>query len=68
MYESYGMETGTDQVKEMITDTDPILFGVTMLVSMLHSIFEILAVKNEIQFWKNVKTHKGLSLRTLNYR
>ena len=32
----------------MISDTDPILFFVTMLVSLLHSVFEILAVKNEI--------------------
>ncbi len=43
-----GVETGTDQIKEMISETDPILFAVTMIVSILHSVFEILAVKNEI--------------------
>jgi hypothetical protein len=49
-------------------ETDPILFIVTMIVSTLHSIFEFLAVKNDIQFWRNVESHKGLSLRSLNYR
>jgi len=51
----------------MFIETDPILFMVTMVVGFLHSIFEVLAVKNEIAFWKNVKSHKGLSLKTLNY-
>jgi len=46
----------------MILETDPTLFIVTMIVSLLHSIFEILAIKNEVQFWKNVESHKGLSL------
>tara|TARA_B110000503_G_C7056263_1_gene374594 strand:- start:620 stop:907 length:288 start_codon:yes stop_codon:yes gene_type:complete len=51
----------------MILETDPILFIVTMIVSCLHSIFEMLAIKNDISFWKNVESHKGLSLKTLNY-
>ena len=51
----------------MFIETDPILFMVTMVVGFLHSIFEVLAVKNEIAFWKNVKSNKGLSLKTLNY-
>lgn len=51
----------------MIIETDPILFGVTMVVSLLHSIFEVLAIKNDIAFWKNVESHKGLSLKSLNY-
>ena len=51
----------------MFIETDPILFMVTMVVGFLHSIFEVLAVKNEIAFWKNVESHKGLSLKTLNY-
>ena len=51
----------------MILETDPILFIVTMIVSCLHSIFEMFAIKNDISFWKNVESHKGLSLKTLNY-
>ena len=27
----------------------------------------MLAIKNDIYFWKNVESHKGLSLKTLNY-
>lgn len=49
-------------------DTEPVLFITTAIVSVLHSLFEFLAIKNEVSFWKNVKSHKGLSLRTLNYK
>ena len=51
----------------MILETDPILFIVKMVVSCLHSVFEVLAIKNDISFWKNVESHKGLSLQSLNY-
>lgn len=37
-----------DQVKEMIYDNNPIYVGITMVVSVLHSVFEFLAVKNDI--------------------
>lgn len=48
MYEDKGIETGNEQIKSIILETDPILFGITFVVSILHSIFEILAVKNDI--------------------
>ena len=48
-------------------NTDFYLLSITMVISLLHSIFEILAIKNEISFWSNVKSHKGLSLRSLYY-
>lgn len=40
------MADNAEDVKEMILDTNPWLFGVTMIVSVLHSIFEMLAIKN----------------------
>ena len=63
----------------MFMDSNPYLVAVTMIVSLLHSVFEILAVKNgannflifaltsclDIAFWKNLNSHKGISLRTL---
>jgi hypothetical protein len=61
-YEQNGLENGSEQIKQMILETDPILFIVTMVVSCLHSVFEVLAIKNDISFWKNVESHKGLSL------
>jgi Zn-dependent protease with chaperone function len=36
-----------------------------MVVSLAHSIFEMLAFKNEIHFWKNRDSLKGISVRSL---
>jgi hypothetical protein len=49
----------------MILDTNRYLFILGAVVSVLHSLFEFLALKQDIQFWRNVKSHKGLSLKTL---
>lgn len=35
-------------MKDIVMDTDPYFLGITMLVYMLHSIFEFLAIKNEV--------------------
>jgi len=74
MYKQWGLEdagiSGDDQydeIKEMVMESNPYLFGLTMIVSALHSLFEFLALKNEVNFWKNLDSHKGLSLRTLWY-
>lgn len=64
MQESFGFETNMDDVKEMVLDTNVYLFSITMIVSLLHTLFEFLAIKNDIQFWRNIESHKGLSLRT----
>ena len=37
----------------------------TMIVSLVHSVFEFLAFKNDIQFWKSRKTLEGLSVRSI---
>ena len=81
IYGEWGMESNMEEMKEMLLETNIYLLTVTMIVSLLHSIFEILAMKNgkilyfslayfiknmiEINFWKNAESHKGLSLRTL---
>lgn len=54
-----------DSLKETLLDTNPYLLGLTMAVSILHSIFELLAFKNDIQFWKNRKSLEGLSVRSV---
>ena len=43
-------------------DTNIYLMGVTTIVYILHSLFEFLAIKNEVQFWRNLDSVKGLSL------
>lgn len=55
----------TDTLKEMLIDTNPYLLGLTMAVSIFHTLFDILAFKNDIQFWKKKKNMQGMSLLTL---
>ncbi|KAE9019602.1 Cleft lip and palate transmembrane protein 1 [Phytophthora rubi] len=55
----------TDNMKSMFIETNPYLLAVTMVVSLLHSLFDFLAFKNDVSFWKNQKSLVGLSLRTI---
>ncbi|KAI9923241.1 hypothetical protein PsorP6_001463 [Peronosclerospora sorghi] len=55
----------TDNMKSMFMETNPYLLAITMMVSLLHSIFDFLAFKNDVSFWKNQKSLEGLSLRTI---
>ncbi|KAL1917332.1 uncharacterized protein VTP21DRAFT_4988 [Calcarisporiella thermophila] len=54
-----------DEFKRLLLETNPLLLGVTVVVSLLHSLFEFLAFKNDIAFWKNKKDTTGVSVRTL---
>jgi hypothetical protein len=62
------METiDLDEMKRMWIETDKILLTVTMIVSLLHSVFEILAFKNDIQFWNSKDSMEGISIKTLYF-
>jgi hypothetical protein len=65
--ESWGASSDrdTDEIKRMLTETDPWLLGLTMVVSVLHSVFDFLAFKNDIAFWKSNKSVEGISVRTI---
>lgn len=54
-----------DSLKEALLETSPYLLGLTIFVSILHSVFELLAFKNDIQFWNNRKSLEGLSVRSV---
>ena len=54
-----------DEYKRMWLETNPILFGVTMIVSVLHTVFEFMAFKNEVQFWAGKEDVEGISVKTL---
>ncbi|CAE7362508.1 CLPTM1 [Symbiodinium sp. KB8] len=58
-------EGESDMIKKLFLDSNPVLLGVTMLVSLLHMLFEFLAFSNDISFWRNTKSLEGLSLRTV---
>lgn len=46
-------------------ETSPYLLALTVTVSILHSVFELLAFKNDIQFWNNRQSLEGLSVRSV---
>ncbi|PNF19201.1 Cleft lip and palate transmembrane protein 1 [Cryptotermes secundus] len=54
-----------DSLKEALLETSPYLLALTILISLLHSVFELLAFKNDIQFWNNRKSLEGLSVRSV---
>lgn len=58
-------ETEVDMVKKMLIETNPYYLGLTMVVSLLHTVFDCLAFKNDVQFWKNRKSMEGLSLKAI---
>ncbi|VDD85786.1 unnamed protein product [Enterobius vermicularis] len=54
-----------DSLKQALLETSPILLGITAVVSVLHTVFEFLAFKNDIQFWRSRKSLEGLSVRSV---
>jgi Cleft lip and palate transmembrane protein 1 (CLPTM1) len=55
----------TDEVLRLITETPLWLLGVTFIISTIHLLFDVLALKNDISFWHSAKTLKGISIRSL---
>lgn len=58
-------DTDQDSLKTAIIETNPYLLALTIIVSIIHSVFEFLAFKNDIQFWRNRKSLEGLSVRSV---
>lgn len=54
-----------DSLKITLLDTNPVLLLITAVVSIIHSVFEFLAFKNDIQFWNNRSSLEGLSVRSV---
>ncbi|KXJ13308.1 cleft lip and palate transmembrane protein 1 homolog [Exaiptasia diaphana] len=54
-----------DTLKRTMVETNPYLLGITIVVSLIHTVFEFLAFKNDIQFWRSRKTLEGLSVRSV---
>ena len=57
-----------DEFKRTLLEGSPLVLELTMIVSMLHSVFEMLAFivfKNDIDLWENKKNVEGLSIRTI---
>lgn len=67
IHRSYGsmLEGESDELKRVFLEGNPYLLGVTMVVSLLHSVFDFLAFKNDIQFWNKNKSMEGLSAKSV---
>lgn len=42
-------------LRQLLAETNPIILVITVVVSILHSVFNFLAFKNDISFWRNKK-------------
>ncbi|XP_071736300.1 uncharacterized protein [Rutidosis leptorrhynchoides] len=67
IHRSYGsmLEGEADELKRVFVEGNPYLLGVTMFVSLLRSVFDFLAFKNDIQFWNKNKSMEGLSAKSV---
>ncbi|KAF9684145.1 hypothetical protein SADUNF_Sadunf04G0087300 [Salix dunnii] len=67
VHRSYGsmIEGEADELKRVFLEGNPYLLVITMVVSMLHSVFDFLAFKNDIQFWNKNKSMEGLSAKSV---
>ncbi|KAG0571434.1 hypothetical protein KC19_VG011000 [Ceratodon purpureus] len=67
LHKSYGsmMDGEADELKRVFLEGNPYLLGLTMCVSLLHTVFDFLAFKNDIQFWNKNKSMEGLSARSV---
>lgn len=59
------MDRQIDTFRAMWLDNNPWFLGLTFTVSLLHSVFDFLAFKNDVTFWKNTENAKGLSVRSI---
>lgn len=63
--QEWGMASEMDDMKRVLSDTNPWFLGLTVVVSMVHMVFDFLAFKNDITFWKSRKSLEGLSVRSI---
>lgn len=52
-------------IKEILLDTNIYLLGTTVVVSVFHMIFEMLAFKSDISHYRNKKNNVGISVRSI---
>ncbi len=55
----------TDEMRRLITDTKVSTLVLTLIASSLHMLFELLAFKSDVSFWKKNKSLRGLSVRAI---
>ncbi|XP_012272791.1 cleft lip and palate transmembrane protein 1-like protein [Orussus abietinus] len=61
-------EKDIDEVKRIFAETNLYLLAGTVFIAATHILFDFLAFKNDINFWKNKNNLAGLSVRTVLWR
>ncbi|XP_052816394.1 lipid scramblase CLPTM1L-like [Mya arenaria] len=61
-------EKDTDEIKGIFSDTNFYFLMMTFAVAALHLLFDFLAFKNDISYWRNRDTMVGLSTRAVVWR
>jgi hypothetical protein len=54
-----------EMIKEVLLDTNIYLLSTTVVVSIMHMIFEMLAFKSDISHYRNKKNNVGISVRSI---
>jgi len=54
-----------EEMKRIFLKTNKILLGATVIVSLLHTVFEFLAIGADIKYWRQNENLVGISVRTL---
>lgn len=54
-----------EDVRSMFLDNHPAVLLLTLAVTVLHVIFDVLAFKNDIQFWRNASSFRGISVNAM---
>ncbi|XGW12866.1 hypothetical protein V3C99_013483 [Haemonchus contortus] len=57
-----------EDVKAILGDTSLYLLGITVFVSSIHLLFDVLSFKNDISFWRERESMVGLSSKALLWR
>ncbi|KAF9651128.1 cleft lip and palate transmembrane 1 [Thelephora ganbajun] len=60
-----GTGAEVDELKRMLTETNPYFLALTGIVTILHTVFEMLAFKNDVSHWRQKNELVGVSLRTI---
>lgn len=54
-----------EELKRIFLEGNPYFLFLTFVVSLLHSVFDMLAFKNDIGFWRSNKSMEGLSAKSV---
>ncbi|XP_063054430.1 lipid scramblase CLPTM1L-like [Engraulis encrasicolus] len=61
-------EHQVDEIKGVISDTNPYVLALTIAAAVINLLCEFLAIKNDISFWRKKTTMTGMSKRSVVWR